>query len=127
MPVIGARPDDADHVRAWARRALVIVCAIYLPYGAVLALHGDDLVGLLFGAEYAHKGMLVALAAAPLLFGISHLGASVLLALRPDPVVLVASVAALIVNLVLNLWWIPVWGLVAAALATTLAFPSCSR
>ena len=122
MPVIAARPEDADHVRVWASRALVIVCAIYLPYGAVLALHGDDLVGLLFGAEYAHAGMLVALAAAPLLFGIGHLGASVLLALRPDPVVLMASVVALIVNLGLNLWLIPVWGVTAAALATTLAF-----
>ena len=122
MPVIAARPDDPDHVRVWASRALVIVCAIYLPYGAVLALHGDDLVGLLFGAEYAHAGMLVALAAAPLLFGIGHLGASVLLALRPDPVVLMASVVALVVNLGLNLWLIPVWGMTAAALATTLAF-----
>lgn len=122
MPVIAARPEDVDHVRVWASRALVIVCAIYLPYGAVLALHGDDLVALLFGAEYAHTGMLVALAAAPLLFGIGHLGASVLLALRPDPVVLVASVVALVVNLVLNLWLVPVWGVTAAALATTLAF-----
>ncbi len=122
MPVIASRPDDIEHVRVWARRALVVVCAIYLPYGAALALHGDDLVGLLFGAEYVHTGVLVALAAAPLLFGISHLGASVLLALRPDPVVLIASVVALVVNLVLNLWLIPVWGLTAAALASTLAF-----
>ncbi len=122
MPLIAARPDDAEHVRLWARRALVVVCAIYLPYGAVLALHGADLVGLLFGAEYVHPGMMVGLAAAPLLFGVGHLGASVLLALRPDPVVLVASVAALVVNVGLNLWLVPRWGLTAAALATTLAF-----
>jgi len=122
MPVIAARPDDPEHVRVWARRALVLVCAIYLPYGVVLALRGSDLVGELFGAEYEHTGMMVALAAAPLLFGFGHLGASVLLALRPDPVVLVASVVALVVNVVLVLCLVPVWGLTAAALATTLAF-----
>jgi O-antigen/teichoic acid export membrane protein len=122
MPVVAARPDDTEHVRLWARRALVVVVAIYLPYGALLALHGSDLVRRLFGAEYVHDGMMVGLAAAPLLFGIGHLGASVLLALRPDPVVLVASVVALVVNLVLNLLLVPAWGLTAAAWATTLAF-----
>jgi O-antigen/teichoic acid export membrane protein len=66
--------------------------------------------------------MLMALAAAPLLFGIGHLAASVLLALRPDPIVVIASVVALVVNVVLNLWLIPVWGLTAAAMASTLAF-----
>jgi O-antigen/teichoic acid export membrane protein len=122
MPVIASRPDDRQHVRAWAQRALVVVCAIYLPYGVVIALRGDDLVGLLFGPAYVHPGVLLALAAAPLLFGVTHLASSVLLALRPDPVVLVASVIALVTNVALNLWLIPIWGITAAALATSFAF-----
>ncbi|WP_183101253.1 oligosaccharide flippase family protein [Nocardioides pelophilus] len=122
VPVIAGSPDDVQHIRVWAQRAMVVVCAVYLPYGVVLALRGDDLVGLLFGPAYAHPGVLLGLAAAPLLFGVGHLAASVLLALRPDPVVLVASVVALVVNVVLNLWLIPRWGLTAAAVATTVAF-----
>ncbi|WP_435768485.1 oligosaccharide flippase family protein [Nocardioides sp. SYSU DS0651] len=122
MPVVASRPDDADHVRTWARRAFVVVCAAYLPFGAVLAVRGDDLVGLLFGAAYAHTGVVLGLAAAPVLFGIAHLGASVLLALRPDPVVLLAGVVALATNVALNLWLIPVWGITAAAVTTCLAF-----
>ena len=122
MPVIAGRPHDAEHVRVWARRALVVVCAVYIPYGVVIALRGDDLVRLLFGPAYVHHGVMLGLAAAPLLFGITHLGACVLLALRPDPVVLVASVVALTLNIGMNLLLIPVWGITAAAVATCAAF-----
>lgn len=122
VPVIAARADDTAHVRTWARRSMTIICAIYLPYGALLALRGDDLVGLLFGTEYVHAGLFLALAPAPLLFGINHLCGSVLLARRPYPVVLVASVVGLALNVGLNLWLIPVWGITAAAAASSLAF-----
>ncbi|MFL5844173.1 MAG: polysaccharide biosynthesis C-terminal domain-containing protein [Solirubrobacteraceae bacterium] len=121
-PVIASRPHDTEHVRLWARRGLLVACAVYLPYGVVFALRGDDLVALLFGADYVDHGVLLGLAAAPLLFGIMHLAASVLLALRPDPVVLWASIVALVVNVGTNLWLIPVWGLAAAAFATSFAF-----
>lgn len=122
QPVIARRPDDPGHVRTWSRRALVLVCAVYIPYGVLIALRGDDLVRLLFGPEYVHHGVLLGLAAAPLLFGITHLGACVLLALRPDPVVLVASIVSLVLNVVLNLWLIPRWGITAAAFATSASF-----
>ncbi|WP_377323493.1 oligosaccharide flippase family protein [Pimelobacter simplex] len=122
VPVIASRPDDTEHVRRWAQRSLVVVAAVYVPYGVLLATRGDDLVGLLFGPEYVHRGLLWGLAVAPLLFGVSYLGSTVLLALRPDPVVLVGSVAALVANIGLNLWLIPVWGITAAAVATSVAF-----
>ena len=122
MPVIARRPADHEHVRLWARRALVVVCAAYLPYGVFLALRGPDLVRLLFGPEYVHPGVLLGLAAGPLLFGIAHLASSVLLALRPDPIVLIAGIVALVANVALNLWLIPIWGITAAAFATSFAF-----
>ncbi|GAA1525554.1 oligosaccharide flippase family protein [Nocardioides humi] len=122
VPVIASRPDDREHVRLWAQRSLVVVAAIYVPYGVLLATRGDDLVGLLFGPEFVHRGLMWGLAAAPLLFGVSYLASTVLLALRPYPVVLVSSVVALAVNVGLNLWLIPRWGLTAAAFATSFAF-----
>ncbi|NYJ01436.1 O-antigen/teichoic acid export membrane protein [Nocardioides thalensis] len=122
VPVIASRPGDLEHVRTWAQRALLVVCAVYLPYGVVTALRGDDLVRLLFGADYVHHGVQLGLAAAPLLFGVMHLGATVLLALRPNPVVLVASLSAVALNIGLNLFLIPRWGITAAAVSTCLAF-----
>lgn len=122
VPVIAARAHDLEHVRSWAQRSLTVICAIYLPYGALLALRGDDLVDLMFGAEYVHPGLFLALAAAPLLFGVNHLCGSVLLARRPYPVVLVASVVGLVVNIGLNLWLIPRSGITAAAAASSITF-----
>lgn len=122
VPVIASRPEDTEHVRLWAQRALLVVCAVYLPYGVVTALRGDDLVRVLFGPDYVHHGVQLGLAAAPLLFGLMHLGATVLLALRPHPVVLVASLSALVLNIGLNLVLIPRWGITAAAVTTCLAF-----
>ena len=122
VPVIASRPHDTEHVRSWTQRAMVVMVALYAPYCVVLALRGDDLVELLFGAEFRHGGLMLALAATPLLFGISHLCSSVLLAIRPDPVVLVSSVLGLVVNLALNLALITTVGITGAAWATTVAF-----
>lgn len=122
VPVIASQAGDRRAVREWARRCMVVVFLIYLPYGVVLAVAGDDLLVLLFGSEFVVPLLMLSLAAAPLLFGIAHLQASVLLARRPDPVVLNASIAALAVNVVLNLVLLPTWGVVGAGVATTAAF-----
>lgn len=121
-PIIASRPDDTAHLRTWTQRALLVMLAVYVPYGVVLALRGDDVVGALFGHEYADPGLLVALATAPLLFGVGHLCATVLLAIHPDPLVLVASVVALVVNIGLNLVLIPTAGITGAAWATSISF-----
>ena len=122
VPVIASRGHDRGHVRRWAQRCSVVVLALYVPYGIALALRGDDLIALLFGEEFVTPGIMLSIAAAPLMFGVAHLSASVLLALRPDPVVLRASVTALVANVGLNLLLIPWWGIVGAGVATTVAF-----
>lgn len=121
VPVIAAG-GSAEHVRVWTQRSLIMVCAAYLPYGVLLAVRGEDLVAMLFGVEYTSHGVMLGLAAAPVLFGIAYLGSSVLYARRPDPAALVASLAALVINIALNLWLIPVWGVTAAAIASDAAF-----
>jgi O-antigen/teichoic acid export membrane protein len=122
VPVVASRPDDREHVRRWAQISMLAMLTAYLPYGVLMALRGDDIVTALLGAEYADPGLLVALALAPAFFGIGHQCASLLLALRPDPVVLMASVTALVVNIGLNLVLIPRWELMGAAIATTVSF-----
>ncbi|MBM7520320.1 oligosaccharide flippase family protein [Nocardioides nitrophenolicus] len=122
VPVMASRPDDLDHVRRWGQLSMLAMLAVYLPYGVLMALRGDDIVTALLGAEYADPGLLVALALAPAFFGIGHQCASLLLALHPDPMVLFASVLALVANIALNLVLIPWWGLLGAAIATTVSF-----
>lgn len=122
VPVIASRPDDRDHVRRWAQISMLAMLTAYLPYGVLMALRGEDIVTALLGAEFADPGLLVALALAPVFFGVGHQCASVLLALRPDPVVLLASVMALVLNIALNLVLIPTYGIMGAAVATTVSF-----
>ncbi|HWJ11507.1 MAG TPA: oligosaccharide flippase family protein [Nocardioides sp.] len=122
VPVVASDADDPAQVRFWSQRAMLTMLAIYVPYGVVLGTRGDDLVGALVGPEYVEPGLVAALALAPVLFGVAHLCGSVLLAIQPDPVVLVASVLALVVNVGLNLLLIPALGIHGAAVATTLAF-----
>lgn len=122
VPIVASRPDDIAHVGAWSRRSLVVVIGLYLPYGVALALRGDDLVGVLFGESFVMHGLMLALAFSPLLFGLAHMSGTLLMALRPDPRVLVASIAALVVNLALNLALIPRWGIIGAAVTTSTSF-----
>ena len=122
VPVIASRGDDRDEVRRWTQHCSAVVFALYLPYGVLLALCGDRLVALLFGEEFVTPLVMLSLAAAPLMFGLGHLSASVLLAMSPDPVVLRASVAALVVNISANVVLLQWWGIVGAGVATTAAF-----
>ncbi|GAA3611187.1 hypothetical protein GCM10022199_13810 [Marihabitans asiaticum] len=114
-------PASPDRSRTMTG-ALVIVIAAYLPYGAVLLVRGDEILGLLFGAPFADPTIIGWLALAPLLFAIAQIYTSALLAVRPDPAVLAASVAALVVDIGLGLLLIPRWGAPAAAAATTLSY-----
>lgn len=122
VPHLAAEVDQPARMRFWGKLASTLVLSVYVPYGMVLAVSGERIVALLFGADYANRNVVLWLAAAPLLFGVAHLASSVLLARRPDPVVLVAGVSALAVNLVANGVLIPRWGIAGAACATTVSF-----
>lgn len=111
-----------EELRQPVRLGVVILSALYLPYGAILAFAGDDIVALVFGPHYAVGHVLVLLGAAPLLFGFSHFASVALFARRPDPVVPLATALALAVNLLLNVLLLPRLHADAAALAKTAAF-----
>lgn len=118
-PSFASATIDKESFARTIRTGYTLISALYLPYCAILLVRGDQLVGVLFGAEYAQAHVVAWLAATPLLFGLAHLSGSALLARRPDPIVLVASVAALSTNIVLNLILIPTWGAAGAAAATS--------
>ena len=62
----------------------------------------------------------VVVSAVPYTAGLS--ATRVLLASSRTRTVAAAAVAASVLNVVLNLWWIPVWGILGAALATYVAY-----
>lgn len=122
LPAMADGATSPAHRSRIAAGALSVIVAVYLPYAALLAVRGDDLVELLFGEAYVDSGILVALALAPLFFGVAQVAINSLLALSPDPIVLRASAVALGLNLALNMLLIPRFGAAAAAATTTLAY-----
>lgn len=102
--------------------AIVVVTAVYLPYTALLLTRGEELVALLFGEDFGSRAIILWLAPAPLFFGVAQVALIALLALRPDPAVLLASTLALVANVALDVALIPLYGPAAAAAATTAAY-----
>lgn len=122
MPAIADRRAGAPDPSRTVSAALVLVGAIYLPYAALVLTRGEDLVRLLFGEAFVEPAVVQLLALAPLLFGLAQVGVSALLALSPDPAVLLASALALVANIGLNLVLVPRYGAAAAAAVTTVSY-----
>lgn len=122
LPALADESPQAPDRGRTVSGGLIIVGAIYLPYAAVLLTRGDEVVRLLFGDEFGSMAIISWLALAPFFFGIAQVALSALLALRPDPAVLLASSLALVANVALDLLLIQRWGAVAAAGATTIAY-----
>lgn len=114
-------PGSPDRSRTISG-ALALAGVVYLPYGAVLLVRGDEIVRLLFGDDFGSVTLIGLLALAPFFFGVAQVCLAGLLAVRPDPAVLAASGLALTVNVVLDVLLVPRWGAQAAAAATTLSY-----
>ena len=116
------RADNSHELGRPVRLGIVLMCALYLPYGMVLALEGNRLVELIFGPGYDVGNVLVSLSAAPLMFGLGHFASTTIFARNPDKIVPIATAVALIVNIAINAALLPVLESEAAALAKTAAF-----
>jgi O-antigen/teichoic acid export membrane protein len=123
FPVIASNPE-APRVRRGFERGFTLLTVIFLPYGVVLLLRGEELMALVFGAAFADDGAAVLrwLAFAPILFALGYLASYALMARGPDLRIVAGSVAALVVNIVLNLVLIPGFGAEGAAAATVVAY-----
>jgi O-antigen/teichoic acid export membrane protein len=123
FPRMAAAPGPAQLRRA-IEAVLAVLATVFLPYAVLLWCRGADVLGLLYGEEFAHTGVatLAWLAPAPLLFGAGFLAGMVVLSTGPSPVLLLGSIGALVVSVALDLALIPVWGPAGAALATSVSY-----
>ncbi|MCX4585378.1 lipopolysaccharide biosynthesis protein [Streptomyces sp. NBC_01481] len=111
--------ESADVTVRITRYAVLLALASAL----VLTLSAPVLVSVVYGAAYADAVPLVMLLAPGVMaLGATRLPSAYLLRLRRAKLVVVPSVIALVVNIVLNLLLIPVWGAVGCALASSLAY-----
>lgn len=124
FPEMCASRDDPAKVRHMAERTIGLLTAMYAPVAAILLVRGGDLIALLFGSQYVDTSTraLQLLALSPLMFGLSYVSGSVLIAFeKPMPTVW-ASLVALGYNVVGNLVLVPVHGINAAAAMNTSSY-----
>lgn len=120
-----AAPEIASATTARSARktyevAVGTALSVMTPYVVVLIVSGGAVAALLFGGEY-EQGSAAAtawLGVALIPYTVQYLSASAAIARGHNKTVLVASVVALVVNVGLNLWLIPVYGAAGAAFAT---------
>ena len=122
QPVLADTSGQGPTRRDVLGAASALLCAVYLPYSALLITRGGDVTALLFGPEFRTPELMYGLAFAPILFALAQLATTALLAVRPDPFVLVASLAAFGVNVVGNVAFVPAFGATAAAVMTSLSY-----
>lgn len=122
-PLMDARAGDRAEVARLAELMLVVLGVLYAPFVAVCLTEGRPMLQSLYGASYTDAvGAVRWLAAAPLCYAAAGVGTAVLIARRRNRPILVAAVAALAVNVALNLVLIPSLAGTGAALATTASY-----
>lgn len=116
----------AGSLEAAAARALRASRAV-LVVGGVLALGwavlGLPLIRILFGDAYSRAyGPLVALLPGMLTLGVQRVCSAPALRTGRPGVILAISALSLAANALLNVWWIPKWGLYGASAASSVSY-----
>ena len=114
---------DHDRVGELVSGALFPAVALVIPAAFGTLVLSEELLGILFGPEYVTAGLaLIVLVAGKVPEAVQIVVGRVLLGIdRPD-LVARATVVATVLNVGFNVAFIPRYGLVGAAVATTLAF-----
>ena len=101
---------------AAARKLLAGITLMGIVLFAGVGLLGDDLVRLLLGAEYETTGQLITMLSPVLLLKCLEFGlASVIVALNKQKERIFPQMIAAVMNVGLNLWLIPLYGVFGAA------------
>lgn len=123
FPVLSATQDPVRWRKGY-ERSLSVGAFVYLPFAAVCVIESGQVVAVLFGDRYSADAgeVLVWLAPSAVLFAIGFFASTLLMAVQRPRSMVVASAAACVVNVLLNLLLIPGLSGVGAALATTIAY-----
>lgn len=119
---VGLR-EDGDELAAWYEGVTRLLAAALIPVVVALAVFGDVVANVVFGADVSGP---------PALYAIAAIGIAAQIATGPNGAVLVArdrrraltavALGLITLDLVLNLLLIPPFGVIGAALATSAAY-----
>jgi len=109
--------EGLKEAREKLKDVLLLSVAVALPVATGFAVCSENIAGVMLGEKYRHSAasLIPVIALSSFLFGMIQLSKKTYI----EPKIML--VAAL-VNVLLNLWWIPLYGLMGAAFATVVAY-----
>lgn len=115
--------EDSDKLRVLYKKSTLGLALVALMIGLVVTVFAPTIVRLMFGHQFAGTDRcLRVLVWATVCLYAALSGGNLLISMGKELVGLSIVASAALINVLLNLLWIPLWGFVGAALATTLAY-----
>ena len=110
----------SEEFRSVTRKSYLLVCALSLPVMAGLALLSNQIVEIFFGLEYSESAKVLAWTTPIILFiGISNVtGLQILYPQGKEKIVIWSTFAGAIFNIVLNIFLLPRYSYIGAAVST---------
>ena len=110
----------SEEFRSVTRKSYLLVCALSLPVMAGLALLSNQIVEIFFGLEYSESAKVLAWTTPIILFiGISNVtGLQILYPQGKEKIVIWSTFAGAIFNIVLNIFMLPRYSYIGAAVST---------
>jgi len=115
--------EDLGRLRALYKKAVLYLGVVAVPMGIGIMLLAPAIIRILFGVQYsgADKGLMVLVWSTVFLY-LAISGGNLLISLGKEKVNLSILALGALVNIGLNLLWIPIMGFVGAALSTAITF-----
>jgi O-antigen/teichoic acid export membrane protein len=122
-PVVARRMGDGRELRRLTEIAIAALGAVYVPFAVVALTEAGQVLNFIYGERYTEAAAALRwLAVVPVLYGISAVAGVVLVASDRTRPLLAGAVAALAVNIALNLMLIPSLEGTGAAIATACGY-----
>jgi O-antigen/teichoic acid export membrane protein len=122
-----AAEGTGSGVQVIVASSLALVTTLAVMGVALYWIVGQRLALLVFGAKYWHSfELMITLAAAHVFFCVGHTSSSYFVALKKAGYVSATSLLAAVVNIVVNLKLLPIYGIMGAAWATLIAYGAWS-
>jgi O-antigen/teichoic acid export membrane protein len=115
--------EDKSRLRSVYNKGNLLFAAIGIPCGLVISYLSPWIIRILFGTDFvqAAQGLSILIWASVFVYLALNAG-TVLISMGREKINLVINAAAALLNILLNLWLIPIRGYVGASIATVAAY-----
>jgi O-antigen/teichoic acid export membrane protein len=115
--------DDPERLKRLYWRTLLLLGSVALPIGATVTLAAPWIVQIVFGSEFLGTvPALRVLVWSTVAMYVAIVGGYLLISAGRERINLILNGCGAVLNVTLNLWFIPAWGFVGAAWSTTITF-----